>query len=107
VADRVRAFDRSVDAAVSRARHPALDAAFYPLSSAADHSLLWLAVAGVREAAGRARPGTALRLAIVLGAESAVTNLAVKTVFGRLRPVLDAGRGPGAGGRLPWGLRRP
>ena len=106
VADRVRALDRAVDAGVSRARHPVLDAVFYPLSSAADHSLLWLALAGVREATGRARPGTAVRLAMVLGAESAVTNLAVKTVFGRLRPVLDSAGG-GSGGPLPWGLRRP
>ena len=56
VATRVRALDRAVDAAVSRARNPLLDAVFYPLSSAADHSLLWLAAAGVREALGKARP---------------------------------------------------
>jgi membrane-associated phospholipid phosphatase len=104
-AARIRALDRSVDAALSRARHPALDAVFYPLSSAADHSLLWLALAGLREATGRARPGTAVRLAMVLGMESAVTNLALKTVFGRLRPVIDPAGGPG--GSLPWGLRRP
>lgn len=104
VAVRVRALDRAVDAAVSRARHPVLDVVLYPLSSAADHSLLWLALAGLREATGRARPGTAVRLAMVLGAESVVTNLAVKTVFGRLRPALDPA---GAGGPLPWGLRRP
>jgi undecaprenyl-diphosphatase len=103
VAARVRAFDRAVDAAVSRARNPVLDAVFYPLSSAADHSLLWLAAAGGREALGRAQPGTAARLAAILGVESAVTNLALKSVFGRIRPALD----PALGGRLPWGLRRP
>ena len=75
MAARVRAIDRAVDAAVSRARNPVLDAVFYPLSSAADHSLLWLATAGVREALGKARPGTAVRLAAVLGVESAVTNV--------------------------------
>jgi undecaprenyl-diphosphatase len=100
----VRAFDRSVDAAVARARNPALDGVFYSLSSAADHSLLWLAVAGVREATGRARPGTALRLAAVLGVESTLTNGVVKTVFRRIRPALE----PAATiGPLPWGLRRP
>ena len=103
VAARVRAVDRAVDAAVTRAKNPVLDAVFYPLSSAADHSLLWLAAAGVREALGKARPGTALRLAAVLGVESAVTNVALKSLFGRIRPVLDLGQmGP-----LPWGLRRP
>ena len=103
VAARIRAVDRAVDAAVTRARNPVLDAAFYPLSSAADHSLLWLATAGLREALGKARPGTAVRLTAVLGVESAVTNLALKSLFGRIRPVLD----PALTGPLPWGLRRP
>ncbi|HET9773134.1 MAG TPA: phosphatase PAP2 family protein [Acidimicrobiia bacterium] len=102
--ERVRAVDRAVDTAVTRARNPVLDAVFYPLSSAADHSLLWMAVAGLREATGRARPGTAVRLAAVLGVESAVTNGLVKTVFRRIRPALE----PAASiGPLPWGLRRP
>jgi undecaprenyl-diphosphatase len=100
---RVRAVDRAVEAAVSRAKNPVLDAVFYPLSSAADHSLLWLAAAGVREALGKARPGTAVRLAAVLGVESALTNVALKSLFGRIRPVLD----PALTGPLPWGLRRP
>jgi undecaprenyl-diphosphatase len=96
--------DRAVDRAVIRGRNPVLDAVFYPLSSAADHSRLWLAVAGVREATAKARPGTALRLATVLGVESAVTNLALKNVFRRIRPLLDE---PARSGPLPWGLRRP
>jgi undecaprenyl-diphosphatase len=101
---RVRAFDRAVDTAVTRVRNPALDSVFYPLSSAADHSLLWLAMAGAREALGKARPGTTVRLAAVLGVESVVTNGVVKTVFRRLRPVLDQRSSIGP---LPWGLRRP
>jgi undecaprenyl-diphosphatase len=104
VAGRVRAADRAVDAAVARLRSPVLDAVFYPLSSAADHSLLWLATGGVREAVGRARPGTAVRLAAVLGVESALTNGVLKSAFGRIRPLLDE---PGRTGPLPWGLRRP
>lgn len=103
-AARVRAADRAVDAAVSQARNPVLDAVFYPLSSAADHSLLWLATGGVREAVGRARPGTAVRLAAILGVESALTNMLVKSLFGRIRPLLDE---PARMGPLPWGLRRP
>jgi membrane-associated phospholipid phosphatase len=104
LAARVRAVDRAVDTAVSRVRNPVLDAVFYPLSSAADHSLLWLAAGGVREALGRARPGTAVRLAAVLGVESALTNGVVKSAFGRIRPLLDE---PARTGPLPWGLRRP
>jgi undecaprenyl-diphosphatase len=103
VAARIRAVDRAVDAAVTRVRNPALDAVFYPLSSAADHSLLWLAIAGGREALGKARPETAVRLAAVLVVESAVTNVALKSLFRRIRPVLD----PAMTGSLPWGLRRP
>lgn len=103
VAARIRAVDRAVDAAVSQARLPVLDAVFYPLSSAADHSLLWLATAGAREALGKARPGTAVRLATILVVESAVTNVALKSLFGRIRPVFD----PALTGPLPWGLRRP
>ena len=103
VAVRARAFDRVVDTALSRSHTPFLDAVFYPLSSAADHSLLWLAAAGVREAMGRSRPGTTVRLAGVLGVESAVTNVVLKGFFGRIRPALD----PAFSGPLPWGLRRP
>jgi undecaprenyl-diphosphatase len=103
VAARVRALDRAIDAAVAKARNPVLDAVFYPLSSAADHSLLWLATAGTREALGKARPGTAVRLAAVLAVESAVTNVALKSLFRRIRPMLD----PALAGPLPWGLRRP
>jgi undecaprenyl-diphosphatase len=103
VAARVRAFDRAVDDAVVRVRNPVLDRIFYPLSSAADHSLLWLAAGGVREALGKARPGTAVRLAAVLAAESALTNVVLKSVFGRIRPALD----DWTTGPLPFGLRRP
>lgn len=103
VAARVRAFDRAVDAAVSRAKNPVLDGVFYPLSSAADHSLLWLAAGGVREALGQARPGTAVRLAAVLGVESALTNVVLKSAFGRIRPALDEWMTA----PLPFGLRRP
>ena len=88
---------------MSGAHHSVLDALFYPLSSAADHSLLWLAATGVRETLGKAPPGTTLRLGAVLGVESAVTNVVIKSLFGRIRPALD----PVLTGPLPWGLRRP
>jgi membrane-associated phospholipid phosphatase len=97
----IPALDRTVDAAVDRRRRPALDRLFYPLSSAADHSLLWVAIGAVREAAGHGRRGSAVRLAGVLALESALTNGLVKLAFRRLRPELE----PGA--PLPFGLRRP
>ena len=100
---RVRALDRAVDAAVDRWRSPALDRLFYPLSSAADHSLIWVAIGAVREATGWGRRGSALRLTGVLAFESPLTNGLVKLVFRRLRPALD----PAPSGPLPFGLRRP
>lgn len=99
----VRAFDQAADGWVERHRHPALDRVFYGLSSAADHSLLWVAIGALRQASGRGRPGCALRLAGVLAVESALTNGALKALFRRVRPASDAGpMGP-----LPYGLRRP
>lgn len=101
--ERVRTFDEALERRVVRLRSPALDGVFYPLSSAADHSLLWAAIGAVREATGHRRhAGSALRLAAVLAAESALTNWVVKSRFGRHRPPPLT-----AEGRLPWGLRRP
>ncbi|MDQ3943936.1 MAG: phosphatase PAP2 family protein [Actinomycetota bacterium] len=88
---------------VERHRHPALDRTFYMLSSAADHSLLWVAIGTVRQATGRSRPGSAIRLAGVLGIESALTNGALKALFRRVRPAGE----PALSGPLPYGLRRP
>jgi undecaprenyl-diphosphatase len=103
VAGRVRAFDRAVDDWVEKHRHPTLDRVFYVLSSAADHSLLWVAIGAVRQATGRGRPGSALRLTGVLAVESALTNGPVKALFRRVRPTSD----PAQSGPLPYGLRRP
>ncbi|MGH9036950.1 MAG: phosphatase PAP2 family protein [Acidimicrobiia bacterium] len=99
----MRAFDRAVDDWVEKHRHPALDRVFYMLSSAADHSLLWLAIGAVRQATGRGRPGSALRLTRVLAVESALTNGPLKALFRRVRPASD----PEQSGPLPYGLRRP
>lgn len=103
VATRVRAMDGAVDRAVGRHRSSALDLVFYPLSSAADHSLLWIALGAVREVAGRGPKGSAVRLTGALAVESAVTNGLVKAIFRRLRPAHQhAPTGP-----LPFGLHRP
>lgn len=84
-------------------RRPELDRVLYVLSSAADHSLGWVAIGAVRQAVGRGRPGSALRLSEVLAVESAFTNGPLKAVFRRVRPASDSeGSGP-----LPYGLRRP
>jgi membrane-associated phospholipid phosphatase len=94
----------SLDAEVPAANPPlsAVDRLFYALSSAADHGLLWLALGSAR-AARRGEPAIALRLGMLLGAESILTNGVVKSFFRRVRPqehfTHDA--------PLPFGMHRP
>jgi undecaprenyl-diphosphatase len=79
-------FDDAVDQAVDRLRSPTLDGVVYRLSSAADHSLLWHTCGA---AVALARGGDlqfAARFAAAMGAESLLTNGAVKSLFGRIRP---------------------
>ncbi len=60
----------------------------YTLSSAADHSLLWFGVAGVRSLKRGDLP-FALKFAVTMGLESALTNGAIKSAFRRVRPEHD------------------
>ncbi|MGH8976581.1 MAG: phosphatase PAP2 family protein [Acidimicrobiia bacterium] len=86
-AARVARFDTAVDRAVDRLRSPALDAIAYPLSSAADHSVLWHGIGAVRALLPPGDIEGALRFSAALGIESALTNGPVKLLFGRVRPV--------------------
>jgi undecaprenyl-diphosphatase len=82
----IKRFDAAVDRALDRVRSPAMDGFVYRLSSAADHSLLWQMCGA---ATGLARDGDvdfAARFAVAMGAESLLTNGAVKALFGRIRP---------------------
>jgi undecaprenyl-diphosphatase len=83
----------------------AADHFFFGLSSAADHSLLWLTLGSLR-AARVGDPAPALRMAAVLGTESALTNGLIKSVFRRLRPEPHADL-RNSEGALPYGLHRP
>jgi undecaprenyl-diphosphatase len=98
---RVVAFDLAVDEKFAAFRSPTMDKIVYRLSSAADHSLLWHAT-GVAQALLRGGDvERAARFSIAMGVESAVTNGAVKSLFGRIRPSEFS--------ELPFlhGLRRP
>jgi undecaprenyl-diphosphatase len=97
---KIGAVDDAVDRWVDRYRRRELDPLFYGLSSAADHALLWIAIAALR-AARRGDPAIAVRFAAALGAESALTNGLIKLGFRRIRP-LSPPPGP-----LPYGLHRP
>lgn len=92
--------DDRIDEWVDRYRTPALDHVFYPLSSAADHSLLWLVAGAVRSA--READTTALRsLTAAMAIESFTTNVVVKSLFRRVRPPRPI-EGP-----LPYGMHTP
>jgi len=97
----VQAFDRAIDGWLDAIRNPVLDRAMYTLSSAADHSLLWFGIAGVR-ALHRGDLRFALKFAATMGFESGLTNGAIKSLFRRVRPEHEIADGP-----LPYGMRRP
>src|SRR6187397_2121639 len=98
---RVHAFDLRIDAFVERVRSPRLDPVFYGLSSAADHGLLWLAIGALR-AARAGDPAIALRLGVIMGTDSALTNGPIKQCFRRVRPELEH-----LEEKLPYGMHRP
>jgi undecaprenyl-diphosphatase len=86
VLDQVAAFDATVERAVDRVRSPQLDGIAYRLSSAADHSLLWHACGLAQSLVRGSDTNRAARFALAMGAESALTNGALKSLFRRVRP---------------------
>ncbi|MDQ1468499.1 MAG: hypothetical protein QOH10_2914 [Actinomycetota bacterium] len=94
-------WDLAIDRRLDRVRGPALDAIAYPLSSAADHSLLW-DVCGTLTAIERGDDlGFATRFVAAMGLESLLTNGVVKTAFRRVRPAAYEDL------VFSYGLRRP
>jgi hypothetical protein len=85
-------FDAAVERAAETVRTPALDAVMYPVSSSADHSLLWFIV-GTGLSVRRGDLRFATRFAAAMGLESAVTNGPVKALFRRTRPAPHAVEG--------------
>lgn len=73
----------------------------YTISSAADHSLLWFGIGGLRSLR-RGDLAFAAKFGAAIGLESALTNGAVKSLFRRVRPEHEIAEGP-----LPYGMRRP
>ena len=92
--------DREIERALTSRRGGSVDAVAHLLSSAADRSKLWIAIAGLRAA----RDGTrgrrlAVRVVTVVAVESAVIHAVVKRLFGRTRPAPTV--------PLRFGARRP
>jgi membrane-associated phospholipid phosphatase len=83
----VGAIDRATYEAVAHTASPTLDRPIRMLSQAADHSRLWLAVAGAVAVAGGVRGRRAAAEGLVaVGVTSAVVNVGFKHVFRRGRP---------------------
>ena len=78
--------------------HPAVDRLFYTASEAADFSVLWHTL-GVAQAIVKDDPTIAIAVSAALGAESALINGPVKSMFKRSRPVQETPR--------PYNLRQP
>jgi undecaprenyl-diphosphatase len=85
------ALDREIFDAVAESPTPLLDTMMPPLTRAADHSKLWLAIAAALAATGkpRARRG-AVRGVLTLAATSLITNQGAKRVRRRPRPLFDS-----------------
>ena len=88
VREQVHALDAAVFSAVASTPSPVLDRWMPRLTNAADHSGLWLAIAGGLYVTrrSRARRG-ALRGVITLGATSLIANQLAKRLHHRVRPV--------------------
>lgn len=93
-------FDTAIDTRVDRMRgHPHLDRLMYAASELGDFSLIWHLTSTTRAVAPDRRLAHAVRVAAVLGVESALVNGPVKSLFRRHRPAWEQER--------PRRLRRP
>jgi membrane-associated phospholipid phosphatase len=101
IAERVARFDQAVDGLLDHWRgNPVTDRVFYGASAAGDHSLIWLMLATARGLRSKeSHWPAAVRAAAGIGAESAIVNLGIKSLFRRDRPVYE--------GLRPLPLRRP
>ena len=96
----VNTFDRRVDSAFDRVRgNRVTDRLFYGASALGDHSLIWLIFAVLRGLRSRHHVKGTFFAAAAIGAESAIVNGGIKSLFRRQRPVYD--------GIRPLRLRKP
>lgn len=93
-------FDAAIDTRVDRFRgHPHVDRVMYTASELGDFSLIWHLVSATRALGPDRKLVHAVRVAAVLGVESALVNGPVKRLFRRHRPAWEQER--------PRRLRRP
>ena len=97
---RARRLDLLADGTFERMRGiQAVDRTFYAASALGDHGLIWHTIGAVRALGGDRQVAEALRLSAVLGVESVLVNVGIKSLFRRTRPLHTAVR--------PFALRTP
>lgn len=83
----VEGFDQKADELLDLLRgNPELDRLFYAASTLGDHSLIWHILGCVDGLLPGGRPHHSVRMALIMGAESALVNGPVKAMFKRERP---------------------
>jgi membrane-associated phospholipid phosphatase len=96
----VARFDTAIDVRVDEFRgHPRVDRLMYAASELGDFSLIWHLISTTRALGPDRRLAHAVRVAAILGVESALVNGPIKSVFRRHRPAWEQER--------PRRLRRP
>ena len=97
---RARKLDALADDTFERMRGvAAVDRTFYAASALGDHALIWHTIGAVRALSGDRQMVEALRLSAVLGVESMLVNVGIKSLFRRTRPLHTSVR--------PFALRVP
>jgi undecaprenyl-diphosphatase len=92
--DELNALDQAVFDAIADTPTPSLDRWMVGLSDAANNSRLWMGIAtGLAAAGGRRGRRAAVTGMLAVGLASAVTNLGLKPLAGRRRPVPSDGSG--------------
>jgi len=90
---RIDQFDRRVDSALDRVRgNPGADRVFYVATELGDWALIWHIIGATRGLTSDKKADEALRLSMLLGAESLLVNGVIKSFFRRTRPTWDQPR---------------
>ena len=77
------------------------DRIFYGASALGDHSLIWLILGALRGLRSEHDWKAAVRVGVMLGAESALVNVGIKSLFRRTRPPWEQPTRPGLKLRRP------
>ena len=84
---RIASFDAAVESKFDLVRgNPLADRVFYTASEVGDFALIWHMIAAARGLRSERDANDALRVAVILGAETVLVNGVIKSFFRRTRP---------------------